>query len=116
VKSGAVAPVLSVAVSRASFVRPFGGVANTILLGANDILRRVPVDERQPRLRVARRDFLNYRTTCPKCGAQIGPRQVTRELMDIPPDPPYGAMVRCSSCGTMTYVEFEPETQNQQAS
>lgn len=92
----------------ASFWR---GGQSRVLLEADDILRLVSVDEVKGRLQVARRDFLNYRTTCPKCGAPIGPRQATRELMDIPPDPPYGALGRCSRCGTLTYVEFEPEVQ-----
>jgi len=111
VKSGAVAPVFRVDVSRAIFVRPFGALAKSSPPRTDDILRLVSVDEVKGRLHVARRDFLNYRTTCPKCGAPIGPRHATRELMDIPPDPPYGALVRCSRCGTLTYVEFEPEVQ-----
>lgn len=39
--------------------------------------------------------FVEYRTTCPACGVTVGPRHVTREHADVPPDPPYAASVVC---------------------
>lgn len=63
----------------------------------------------EQRLRAHRRDFVNYRTPCPRCGTMLGPLAVTREFLDVPPDPPYGVLVRCRKCGAEAYVEFEPE-------
>ena len=54
-----------------------------------------------------RHDFLAYRSTCPFCGAAVGPRSVTREHLDVPPDPPYAASVRCPKCGERFEVLFE---------
>ena len=54
-----------------------------------------------------RQDFLAYRTPCPFCGAAIGPRSVTREHLDVPPDPPYAASVRCPACRELFEVVFE---------
>ncbi len=58
------------------------------------------------RLRAERRDFFRYRVKCPRCGTAIGPRNVTREFLDVPPDPPYAASVRCPHCAEELYVEF----------
>ncbi len=58
------------------------------------------------RIEVDRRDFLAYRTSCPFCGATVGPRSVTREHLDVPPDPPYAASVKCPRCGELFEVVF----------
>lgn len=62
------------------------------------------------RLTVDRRDYVNYRVRCPRCGEVIGPRHAIREFLDVPPDPPYAAFVRCPSCGETFYLEFTPPT------
>jgi phage terminase large subunit GpA-like protein len=49
----------------------------------------------QKRIEASRRDFLAYRVSCPVCGAAVGPRFVTREHLDVPPNPPYAASVVC---------------------
>lgn len=59
------------------------------------------------RVRAPRGDFLGYRTSCPYCGATVGPRQVTREHLDVPPDPPYAASVRCGKCAEGFEVIFD---------
>ncbi|MGH2451924.1 MAG: hypothetical protein ACRDGE_11800 [Candidatus Limnocylindria bacterium] len=58
------------------------------------------------RIEVDRSDFLAYRTSCPFCGATVGPRSVTREHLDIPPEPPYAASVRCPRCRELFEVIF----------
>jgi hypothetical protein len=58
------------------------------------------------RIEADRRDFLAYRTTCPFCGATVGPRSVTREHLDVPPNPPYAASVRCPRCAELFEVVF----------
>jgi len=58
------------------------------------------------RIEADRRDFLAYRTTCPFCGASVGPRAVTREHLDVPPNPPYAASVKCPRCGELFEVVF----------
>ncbi len=58
------------------------------------------------RLRVDRRDWINYRVACPIDGDTIGPRNATREYLDVPPDPPYAALARCPTSGEVVYVEF----------
>jgi len=65
----------------------------------------MPVDSRR-RVTVDRRDFVSYRTTCPFCGETVGPRFVTREHLDVPPDPPYAASVRCPRCREQYEVVF----------
>lgn len=47
------------------------------------------------RLEVDRARFLSYEVACPFDGTLVGPRFVTREHLDVPPDPPYAATVRC---------------------
>ena len=65
---------------------------------ANELARR--------RISVSRPDFLGYRTSCPFCGQEVGPRFVTREHADVPPNPPYAASVRCPRCREAYEVLF----------
>jgi len=44
--------------------------------------------------------------SCPYCGAKVGPRSVTREHLDVPPNPPYAATVKCPKCGETFEVLF----------
>ena len=55
------------------------------------------IDERR-RITVDRRAFNQYAVQCPFSGDKVGPRFVTREHLDIPPNPPYAATVRCPGC------------------
>ena len=59
------------------------------------------------RISALRQDFLAYRIACPFCGTAVGPREVTREHLDVPPDPPYAASVRCLNCIQGFEVLFE---------
>ncbi len=63
------------------------------------------VDERR-RVTVDRHAFLDYRVACPFCGTLVGPRFVTREHLDVPPNPAYAATVRCPKCREMFEVRF----------
>ncbi|HUG56384.1 MAG TPA: hypothetical protein VMJ92_04830 [Candidatus Limnocylindrales bacterium] len=63
-------------------------------------------DATKRRIEADRADFLAYRTTCPFCGTVVGPRFVTREHLDVPPDPPYAASVRCPRCRELFEVVF----------
>ena len=63
------------------------------------------VDERR-RITVDRRAFTHYEIACPFCGGNVGPRFVTREHADVPPDPPYAATVKCPTDGTLFEVVF----------
>lgn len=63
------------------------------------------VDQRR-RLDVDRHSFLAYGTKCPFCGAAVGPRSVTREHLDVPPNPPYAASVKCPRCKELFEVRF----------
>jgi hypothetical protein len=58
------------------------------------------------RIEADRRDFLAYRTVCPFDGTPVGPRFVTREHADVPPDPPYAATVKCPGDGELFEVVF----------
>lgn len=58
------------------------------------------------RIDVDRHQFLDYAVQCPFCGTAIGPRFVTREHADVPPNPPYAATVRCPSCREISEVRF----------
>jgi hypothetical protein len=58
------------------------------------------------RITVDRHAFISYATTCPFCGETVGPRFVTREHLDVPPDPPYAATVRCPRCHEEYEVVF----------
>ena len=62
--------------------------------------------EGKRRIRAARHDFLAYRVACPFCGTMVGPRFVTREHLDVPPNPPYAATVRCPKCREIFEVLF----------
>ena len=57
-----------------------------------------PAELARRRTRASRADFLDHRTACPFCGQVVGPRFVTREHADVPPNPPYAATVRCPRC------------------
>lgn len=59
------------------------------------------------RISAVRRDFLEYAIACPFCKANVGPRFVTREHLDVPPNPPYAATVKCPKCGEIFEVIFE---------
>jgi hypothetical protein len=50
---------------------------------------------KQRRIEADRGAFLAYQVTCPFDGTVVGPRFVTREHADVPPNPPYAATVRC---------------------
>src|SRR5439155_8042388 len=63
------------------------------------------IDERR-RITVDRRAFNHYEVPCPFCGENVGPRFVTREHLDIPPNPPYAATVRCPRCKEEFEVVF----------
>src|SRR5436309_14292016 len=63
------------------------------------------IDERR-RITVDRRAFNHYEVPCPFCGENVGPRFVTREHLDIPPNPPYAATVRCPRCQEELEVLF----------
>jgi uncharacterized protein with PIN domain len=63
------------------------------------------IDQRR-RTNVDRHEFLAYRTRCPFCSAAVGPRYVTREHLDVPPDPPYAATVKCPKCAEIFEVLF----------
>lgn len=52
-------------------------------------------DVSRRRIEAGRADFLKYKVACPFDGTAVGPRFVTREHLDVPPDPPYAATVRC---------------------
>ncbi len=53
------------------------------------------IDVTKRRIEASRADFLSYRVHCPFDGTIVGPRNVTREHLDVPPAPPYAATVRC---------------------
>ena len=55
---------------------------------------------------VDRRAFLEYEVKCPYCNTAVGPRFVTREHLDVPPNPPYAATVRCPKCKEIFEVKF----------
>ena len=53
-----------------------------------------------------RHEFLDYGISCPFCGEKVGPRFVTREHLDVPPNPAYAATVRCPRCKEIFEVRF----------
>ena len=57
-------------------------------------------------MNVDRHQFLDYAVDCPFCKTKIGPRFVTREHLDVPPNPPYAATVKCPKCGEIFEVYF----------
>lgn len=66
----------------------------------------MPTDTTARRIEADRRAFLDYEVACPFDGTTIGPRSVTREHLDIPPNPPYAATVRCPEDGEVFEVIF----------
>ncbi len=65
----------------------------------------MPVDERR-RIDADRHAFLGYGVQCPFCSTAVGPRNVTREHLDVPPNPPYAASVMCPKCKQHFEVRF----------
>jgi hypothetical protein len=63
------------------------------------------IDQRR-RVDADRHVFLEYGVACPFCGTKVGPRFVTREHLDVPPNPPYAATVRCPKCHERFEVHF----------
>lgn len=63
------------------------------------------LDQRR-RIDADRHAFLGYEVSCPFCATKAGPRFVTREHLDVPPNPPYAATVRCSGCKETFEVRF----------
>ena len=66
----------------------------------------MPLDLTQRRIEVDRARFLGYEVKCPFDGTTVGPRYVTRAHLDLPPDPPYAATVRCPNDGEVFEVIF----------
>ena len=58
------------------------------------------------RIDADRADFLAYEVKCPFDGTTVGPRFVTREHLDVPPNPPYAATVRCPTDKELFEVVF----------
>lgn len=84
----------------ASLVRPFdrGSAGFATVLGSCAIdldYGAMTVDVAKRRVTAARVDFLDGKIGCPFCGTKVGPRHVTREHLDVPPNPPYAASVVC---------------------
>lgn len=63
-------------------------------------------DGTKRRIEAHRADFLAYAVKCPFDGTVVGPRFVTREHADVPPDPPYAATVRCPKDRELFEVVF----------
>src|SRR5687767_9294630 len=89
-KSGARLPTFSVAVSVATLVRPFGRCSITHL-----DYEVVKTDVAKRRVTASRIDFIDGKVACPFCGTKISQRHVTREHLDVPPNPPYAASIVC---------------------
>lgn len=66
------------------------------------------VNDSRRRIEADRRVFLDYATACPFCRTNVGPRSVTREHLDVPPNPPYAASVVCPTDKEPFEVVFEP--------
>ena len=66
----------------------------------------MPKDVSGRRIDVDRADFIQYRVKCPFDGTVVGPRFVTREHLDVPPNPSYAATVRCPSDREVFEVVF----------
>ena len=63
-------------------------------------------DVAKRRIEADRADFFAYRVSCPFDGTKVGPRSVTREHLDVPPNPPYAATVRCPTDKELFEVVF----------
>ncbi len=63
-------------------------------------------DATQRRIDADRARFLSYEVACPFDGTLVGPRFVTREHLDVPPNPPYAATVRCPNDKELFEVVF----------
>lgn len=66
----------------------------------------MPTDVGRRRIDVDRSRFLSYEVACPFDGTMVGPRFVTREHLDVPPNPPYAATVRCPKDSEVFEVVF----------
>jgi hypothetical protein len=66
----------------------------------------VTLDVAKRRIEARRVDFLAYEVKCPFDGTTVGPRFVTREHLDVPPNPPYAATVRCPNDKELFEVIF----------
>ena len=66
------------------------------------------IDQRR-RISADRHAFNLYAVVCPFCGETVGPRFVTREHLDVPPNPPYAATVRCPRCKEEFEVVFSAD-------
>ena len=66
----------------------------------------MPVDLTNRRIEADRSDFLGYQVRCPFDGTEVGPRFATREHLDVPPNPPYAATVRCPKDRELFEVVF----------
>lgn len=73
----------------AILLRPFGRGSTT------PRLRRVRTDLAKRRITASRIDFLDRKVKCPFCATPVGSRHVTREHLDVPPNPPYAASIVC---------------------
>ncbi len=58
------------------------------------------------RIEAERARFLRYDVACPFDATKVGPRNVTREHLDVPPSPPYAATVRCPADHRLFEVIF----------
>lgn len=67
------------------------------------------VADSRRRVAADRHVFLDYKTACPFCNASVGPRSVTREHLDVPPNPPYAATVKCPKCDEVFEVVFKDQ-------
>lgn len=65
------------------------------------------IDAAKRRIDVDRAEFLSYEVKCPFDGTTVGPRFVTREHLDVPPNPPYAATVRCPKDKELFEVIFK---------
>jgi len=70
----------------------------------------VRTDLARRRISVDRAAFLAYEVACPFDGTKVGPRFVTREHLDVPPNPPYAATVRCPADKEIFEVVFQEGT------
>lgn len=59
------------------------------------------------RIDADRAAFLRYDVACPFDGVKVGPRYVVREHLDVPPNPPYAATVRCPKDKELFEVIFQ---------